>query len=216
MSIDKFKSTLNLRPATESESSDSAASRNNPHKNTEVPVSTDQTVASSTILSDDANGDGTGRLELIVPIYETDRDFRDRALAEADRFVTNNFGYDRGILRWEAIRIDADDLLVKDFANQDAIAKEFHISLFSDISFKATETKYSPQKANNMAVWKGVLDDGASGTIQMTIMKGTDRTSLLIRIHGPAGDFFITETEVPHVYVAAQADPTWHPNVSVN
>lgn len=150
--------------------------------------------------------DDLSEIELVRSLYDADRDFREAAIAEADRFVLANFGRDRGFLRWESVWIEPNDLIVGDLSLQDAIAKEFQISIFSGVSYKATETAYHPLDVNNAASWRGVLDGGESGTVEMSIMKGDDEASLIIRMRGPAGYFLIVQTEMPNVYVAAEAD----------
>lgn len=146
--------------------------------------------------------------EVLQLLDHTDREFRELAMAEAERYMAE-FDPERNVsLRWQPLRIDADDLLRGSFLDEGSMVEEFQISPFPFVSFKATQTRYSIDNFNNMARWYGVLDDGASGSIKIYYQMHEDGyTVFLIQMHMEDQDIAIMATDLRDVYVASEANP---------
>ena len=147
-----------------------------------------------------------------------DKDLRNAAIAEVETTVVANFGINRGILRYEPVLIEAGDIIIGDLSQPDAFAKEFQLSFLGDVSFTATETKFRPLDINNQANWHGVLDDGDSGTVEMTIHAGDVGSPLLsIRVNAPPYYFLLFPLDtMPNVYVAAEADVAYRRTIKTD
>ena len=147
-------------------------------------------------------------IELVSSIFLGDQDIRNEAIAEAEKVVEATFGIGRGVLRYEPVLIDSSEIIIGDLSQPGAIAKEFKLSFLSNVSFKATETEFKPLDVNNQALWRGVLDEGDGGTIEMTIHAGGfGSPSLSIRLNAPPYYFLLFPLDnMPNVYVAAEAN----------
>lgn len=155
-----------------------------------------------------SNNSAAPLIELVSSIYTADKDVRDAAIAAAETHVVANFGINKGVLRYEAVLIEPDDIIVGDLSQPDAFAKEFRISFLSGVSFTATETEFRPLDINNQASWRGVLDGGSSGTIEMTINAGyVGNPYLSIRLNAPPNYYFLSPLDdMRNIYVAAEAN----------
>jgi len=179
------------------------------------PADTETLEANGKLTS---NNSAAPRIELVRSIYTADKDVRDAAIAEAETHVVANYGVNKGILRYETVLIEPDDIIVGDLSQPDAFAKEFHISFLGNVSFMATETEFSPPDINNQASWRGVLDGGNSGTIEMTIHAYyVGNPYLSIRLNAPPNYYFLFPLDgMRNIYVAAEANVAYRRSIRVD
>ncbi len=145
--------------------------------------------------------------EIIRSLSDADRDFRDLALAEVERYIRDFDADGDSVLRWESVWIDEGDLIAGSLLDAGAVATEFRISPFPQLSFKATQTEYRVWEVNNQASWHGVLDDGSAGSIHVTIQSDEQgRPLFLFRLRTAQHDIAVAPTNVYGVYIAMDAN----------
>lgn len=148
------------------------------------------------------------QIELVRSISGLDEDGQNAAIAEVERVAEGNFGITGALLRYEPVLIDPSDIIVGDLSQPNAIANTFEITLFGDVSYVATGTKFRPLDINNQASWQGVLNGGEAGKVSMSIHSGdTWPPSLVVRVDADPEFYLLLATDnVPYVYVAAEID----------
>lgn len=149
-----------------------------------------------------------GTPEVIGSLYEADRDLRDAGLAAAEAEMTKRLSvHPDGWLRWQAVWIDSLSVTNGNYLDEELVAKEFIVSPFPGETYKATRTVFRPREATASATWEGVLDDGKSGVIEMTLMAMEHgKTVVRIRIRTPTAHYTILPTDVYGAYVSAEAN----------
>ena len=147
-------------------------------------------------------------VELVRSVSALNDVQRIAAVAEVDKTVEGNFDISWGLLRYEPVLIDPSAVIVGDLARPGAIAREFQISIFGDVSYTVSQTEFDPLNTNHFARMKGVLNGGGAGKIRMGIQSGLEwPPSLLIRIDAPPRFYLLLATDnIPYVYVAAEFD----------
>lgn len=144
--------------------------------------------------------------EVVQSLDDADRDFREAAIAEAERFVLELDPDGTAISRWQPVRIRADDFLSGDFLDGESMANEFYISPFPDMSFEATMLDKSVDPVNSNAYWQGELDGGGSGSVTIsTLMDDAGYPVFYVRMNVNRVHISIVPTKLHEAYVVLQA-----------
>jgi len=145
--------------------------------------------------------------EILRSLDDADRGFRDSALAEVERYIQDFDADGNSVLRWQPVWIDEGDLVAGNHLDEGAVASEFRISPFPQLSFKATQTEYRVWEVNNQASWHGVLDDGDAGSIHVTVQSDEQgRPVFLFRLRTEQHDIAVAATNVYGAYIAMDAN----------
>ncbi len=148
--------------------------------------------------------------EVVRSVYDVDRTSRDRAIAAAEATMAlRQAEHPDGWIRWQPIMIDAHELTNDAYLDGHAVQKEFQISPFPDRSYKASMTDYRARRATASATWSGVLDDGESGTLKITIIGTPAGSQLIFHFRTIHGHFNIYPTDVYGAYVASEPNEVY-------
>lgn len=154
--------------------------------------------------------DGETPREVVRSVYDVDRSSRDSAIAAAEATMAlRQAEHPDGWIRWQPIMIDAHELTNDAYLDEGAVQREFQISPFPDRSYKASMTDYRARRATASATWQGVLDDGESGTLKITIIGTPAGSQLIFHFRTIHGHFNIYPTEVYGAYVASEPNEVY-------
>lgn len=156
--------------------------------------------------------------EIVISVYDGDQVLRDKVIAAVEAEMTNQLQqHPHGWIRWRPALINPLKFTNGNFLDSDTIAREFTISPFPDSTFRATMNSYKPRKSTMTAKWKGVLDDGDSGTIEVTVIGTIRGPQLIFHLRTPTGHFDIFPTEVYGGYLVREPSaPYWREQVVCN
>jgi len=143
--------------------------------------------------------------QLVRSIHESDKGVREAAQHAAENFVKN---FEVGqLLRWEPVRISPYEFLNGSYLKQGSVPRMFEISLFRNLNFVVSETKYEISEHIAAATWTGVIGGNQDSRVEIGIVGGIDQPGFLIKIAIGTQRFSVQPTDTRDIYVAMEINP---------